>query len=445
MVACLHATTALISAGSFALPWAFERLGLLLGLLAVVTAGCLSRCALADLICVKGSTGCGACGLPRRRKRGHREDAAATAARGATLPPPGLAELAAEVLGHPAGCLTRLVLVLRDVVVVAAHTALAAGSLQLLVEGSAVCSAGQPDSVLIAGGPQWLHVQEVCGFHPWAWSALVLLAALCLTFLGPKCLACLYVVGVAALAAVAAAIVTVGALVRPQALRMESLLQPPLSLEAVAESLGVVTFLYCSHFRVLPPLLDGMKRQRHFGCVASCSFGAAALANIAIGLAGGPLLDAAMGKDEHLPEEFLPAAHYVRWLLCGGNMALCPAMLSPAVEQIRRAMPRCPSWMVCLILLGLAAAVSQLGSLGQIVNFGGGNLHCLVALVLPPALAIWALPWQSSAQTALRVILIFVGIAIAVGSTHAAAQTLEHALPSSVLTRVPSPSLPPRS
>mmetsp|Transcript_137217 Transcript_137217/g.333426 ORF Transcript_137217/g.333426 Transcript_137217/m.333426 type:complete len:467 (+) Transcript_137217:72-1472(+) len=426
-MSCLHAVTTWVNVGSFALPWAFERLGLVLGTMGVLAAGILSWCALADLICVKGSTGYGPCGLRSRATRGNHDGIA----RGAALPPPGLAELTAEILGHPAGCLARLCLVLRDVGIVAAHATLAAAALQLLVEDAVACesvlgSTAPTDGKLIMG----FKKSQVCGFQLWIWTALVLLAALLMSCLSPKCLACLYVVGVTALLAVAVAVVAAGALLWPQVFQMQSSLLWPPSSEGVGEGMGIIAFLYCTQFRVLPPLHDGMARPRHFGCVASGAFCVAAFANVAIGLAGGPMLDAVMGKDAKLSEEILLTVPYVRWLLWGGNMALCPAILAPAVEQTRRSLPQCPTWAVCFGLLIIAAGVAQIGTLGQIVNLAGGGLHCLTALVLPAALAIWALPWQSTGQTAVRVVVILVGIMVATGSAHAASQTLEHAVPS---------------
>uniref|UniRef100_A0A7S4Q821 Amino acid transporter transmembrane domain-containing protein n=1 Tax=Alexandrium monilatum TaxID=311494 RepID=A0A7S4Q821_9DINO len=426
VLACLHAATTVISAGTFALPWAFKQLGPALGPLALVLAGVLSRCALEDLVCVKGSAGCGPCGLPRRRTRSQRE----AIARGVALLPPGLVELTSEVLGSLAGCLTRWLLVLRDVGVVAAHATLAAAPLRLLVEEAAACDAARGGTLLAASKPTWgLELHRVCGLPPSLWLAPVLLMAQLLSCLNPTFLACLYAVGVATLSVAALALAVVGAMMWPEDMPMQSFWQLPLSSEAAIESLGVATFIYCAQFRVLPPLRDGMARPRRFSCIASAVFCTTGLAGIAVGLAGGPLLDAALGKESALPEEFLLAARGVRWLLCGGNMALCPSMLAPAVEQTRRSATGCPRWAVSLILLGLASGVAQLGSLGQVVSFSGGTMHCLASLVLPPALAVWALPWQSTAQTARRAILVILGMAIAVGTARAASLMLEHAVP----------------
>ena len=66
-----------------------------------------------------------------------------------------------------------------------------------------------------------------------------------------------------------------------------------------------------------------------------------------------------------------------------------------------------------LLLLSIAALLGQIGGLGNSASFVGGAAQCTTAFVLPASLAIWALPWQSSWQTALRALQVVIGLVLA--------------------------------
>lgn len=192
----------------------------------------------------------------------------------------------------------------------------------------------------------------------------------------------------------------------------------PTSIVGLAQSVGVAPFVFTMHSRMLPPLMQSPQRYK---CVSDITFCSSVIANIFIGLFGGPVVGAVLrtpttagtiASPEHeCGPKWLMIS--VRWCFFLANILICPTAFAPALEQIRRMAPQLLRSVAALLLLSIAASLGQMGGLGNAASFVGGVAQCTTAFVLPASLAIWALPWQSSCQTALRALQVVIGLVLA--------------------------------
>mmetsp|Transcript_31859 Transcript_31859/g.105655 ORF Transcript_31859/g.105655 Transcript_31859/m.105655 type:complete len:492 (+) Transcript_31859:45-1520(+) len=440
--ACLRAASVSVGVGGFVLPWAFEQLGLVFGPLAVFTVALLSRRALADLL--------------RSRVALARGAVPVLAPKLAAMPPrtraDGLVELAAGILGPSAGSVTRVLLVLRSAGIAAVHAGVALAALQPLETEL------QPLASEVRA-PLSVHL-------PWSEPLnrvlyIVFLVVVPLLCLSAKRLAVLGLSGMLALFAAVVATLAIGATWLPLA-GFEGgsgmlTLQPrhpvplfPSSLGSFVRALGVLPLLFWGHLAVLPPVLDAMARPRDFRCIAHASFVVSSALSVCLGFFGAPLLlDATVAPDAGggastrtsvalsvclgffgapllLDATVLPdvgggvaqtrstAMLVGRAFLFTGCIALCPAMLVPALEHLRRLLPKVPHLVSSLGLLGFVACLVRWGGPPeQLASLVGGSVQCLLGIVLPSLLALGAMPWQSRAQTLFRVSVATLGFGAA--------------------------------
>jgi len=390
------------------LPWAFEQLGLVFGPLAVFTVALLSRQALADLL--------------RSRVALARGAVPALAPKLAAMPPrtraDGLVELAAGILGPSAGSVTRVLLVLRSAGIAAVHAGVALAALQPLETEL------QPFASEVRA-PLSVHL-------PWSEPLnrvlyVVFLVVLPLLCLSAKRLAVLGLSGMLALFAAVVATLAIGATWLPLA-GFEGgsgmlTLQPrhpvplfPSSLGSFVRGLGVLPLLFWGHLAVLPPVLDAMARPRDFRGIAHASFVVSSALSVCLGFFGAPLLlDATVLPDAGggVARARSTAMLVGRAFLFTGCIALCPAMLVPALEHLRRLLPKVPHLVSSLGLLGFVACLERWGGPPeQLASLVGGSVQCLLGIVLPSLLALGAMPWQSRAQTLFRVSVATLGLGV---------------------------------
>jgi len=225
-------------------------------------------------------------------------------------------------------------------------------------------------------------------------------------------------------AAVAAAVATT----TPALPLLRSLPLLPPSWESLTRGLGVAVLLFWGHLAVLPPVFDAMSQPAHFGRVATASFVLAVIANLALGFFAAPLIPSTGGGSAEAAAavSVTGLSKVGRALLGGGCASLCPAVLSPAVEQVRRLAPRSPRWASCIGLMGLVAMLAKVGAPGEVAGLIGGSVQCLLGIVLPSLLALGTLPFQSKGQTALRVVLCSAGSVLAALSVVVAFRGLLH-------------------
>jgi len=407
--ACLRAASVSVGVGGFVLPWAFEQLGLVFGPPAVFTVALLSRRALADLL--------------RSRVALARGAVPVLAPKLAAMPPrtraDGLVELAAGILGPAAGSVTRVLLVLRSAGIAAVHAGVALAALQPLETEL------QPLASEVRA-PLSVHL-------PWSETLnrvlyVVFLVVLPLLCLSAKRLAVLGLSGMLALFAAVVATLAIGATWLPLA-GFEGgsgmlTLQPrhpvplfPSSLGSFVRGLGVLPLLFWGHLAVLPPVLDAMARPRDFRCIAHASFVVSSALSVCLGFFGAPLLlDATVLPDAGggVAQTRSTAMLVGRAFLFIGCIALCPAMLVPALEHLRRLLPKVPHLVTSLGLLGFVACLVRWGGPPeQLASLVGGSVQCLLGIVLPSLLALGAMPWQSRAQTLFRVSVAVLGLGVA--------------------------------
>mmetsp|Transcript_31858 Transcript_31858/g.105648 ORF Transcript_31858/g.105648 Transcript_31858/m.105648 type:complete len:459 (+) Transcript_31858:45-1421(+) len=407
--ACLRAASVSVGVGGFVLPWAFEQLGLVFGPLAVFTVALLSRRALADLL--------------RSRVALARGAVPVLAPKLAAMPPrtraDGLVELAAGILGPSAGSVTRVLLVLRSAGIAAVHAGVALAALQPLETEL------QPLASEVRA-PLSVHL-------PWSEPLnrvlyIVFLVVVPLLCLSAKRLAVLGLSGMLALFAAVVATLAIGATWLPLA-GFEGgsgmlTLQPrhpvplfPSSLGSFVRALGVLPLLFWGHLAVLPPVLDAMARPRDFRCIAHASFVVSSALSVCLGFFGAPLLlDATVLPDVGggVAQTRSTAMLVGRAFLFTGCIALCPAMLVPALEHLRRLLPKVPHLVSSLGLLGFVACLVRWGGPPeQLASLVGGSVQCLLGIVLPSLLALGAMPWQSRAQTLFRVSVATLGFGAA--------------------------------
>ncbi|CAK0871479.1 unnamed protein product, partial [Prorocentrum cordatum] len=203
----------------------------------------------------------------------------------------------------------------------------------------------------------------------------------------------------------------------------------------------VAAFLFCMHFAVLPPVLNGLTHPGGPGprqasreaadALARWAFRGTAGLNIVFALLGAPLSrQLTLASTEAAPAP-VPAwlPRLARAALGAGGVALCPSVLAPAVEMSRLALPRLPRCAACAVACCTAAVWARAGGLEEVTALVGSTVQCLLALVVPASLALWTMPWQTARrpwQTTRRVGFILAGVAMVAASVYALSRPLFH-------------------
>lgn len=384
--ACLQATMALVGAGTFAVSAVLEELGLAVGVLTLATMGFIARNAVDDLVRARIS-------LARTRM----------AAPSLLMSRPnttGLADLTTAFLGSAAGRLVRLLLTLMAAGISAVHATLGSEALYLAVQEFLECANRTPDAAANSLS------EQVCNLGPSAWVGVVVVIVLPLTCLQARRLAPAGALAtfVMALSAIAVAVAHLACNDWTTLLGTRRLPWMPRSRQAFANSSGTLAYVFCMHTALLPPIADRTVRRDEFSCVATVACSATVVLNIWLGL--------------FLPR-FGPAglridgSHNFRLLvLCSlslSNIVLFPTVFTPALSAT--AVGRWPRSAHAL-LIGAAACLARLDDLGKVTNLVGGTMQCIVGFMLPPCLALWVLPWQSTVKTLTRVCTIAAGFIV---------------------------------
>jgi len=189
----------------------------------------------------------------------------------------------------------------------------------------------------------------------------------------------------------------------------------PHSFRAVVDSIGIAIFVFYMHFFKLPPLQTRMVRPRAFPCLMSFSFVCAIFWNIAFGLVGVMLLgestapSIASGLIKHKSAVVPQYVTVSLWVIVAlANLVLLPAVLAPFALQI----PKLPHWqgLIRVGLVFVAALAARFLNLAMVANYTGGSVQCILAFILPPALALFSLSFQKTLKNSVRWTTMLIGI-----------------------------------
>jgi len=164
-----------------------------------------------------------------------------------------------------------------------------------------------------------------------------------------------------------------------------------------------------------------MVRPRAFPCLMCFSFVCAIFWNIAFGLVGVMLLgesttpSVASGLIKHKSAVVPQYVSVSLWVIVAlANIVLLPAVLAPFALQI----PNLPhwQWLIRVGLVFVAALAARFVNLAMVANYTGGSVQCILAFILPPALALFSLSFQKTLKNSVRWTTMLVGI-VSIGVT----------------------------